>query len=354
MPSEPASTNIGPYRLEGCVGEGAMAQVYDALDTRKSRRVAIKLMRASQSGRSEAVARFVREGRAMSRMSHPRIVEVYEHGLTDEGDAYIVMERLYGATLAALVREEGRLETRRALSLGIHIAEALAFVHDRGMIHRDLKPENVMVVKVDSPEEEAKLLDFGLARMSDADIGEDSILYTMAGQLIGSAAFMSPGQASGALAEPHDDVYALGTVLYEMLSGRLPYEVRSYQEALEVRRHADPIPLATRVAGLSLPSGLSALVMRMLARDPNQRPANGSAALHLLLDARARLEDAECDASTVVMANSHASSLEVAPLPAAPGAGWSRLKPLWLVAVTVLVAGAILIGVLTHGRYRLN
>jgi serine/threonine-protein kinase len=273
---------VGPYRTTVTVGRGGMANVLEAVDTRTGETVALKVLHANTAAHSEAVARFAREGRALQNFNHANIVKVFEHGVTDDGDAYIAMELLRGMTLAELVRREGRLPPARAVALVKDVAKALATVHARGLIHRDIKPENIFVTELDTPREHAKLIDFGVARVTEAELGEHSIAYTRVGVAIGSVAFMAPEQRNPDEVEPATDVFALGVTLYEAVTGKLPYDGDTIAAQVTARAKGAIIPLAKRVPNATWPAGLEPLLRRMLAPDRAARPNGGLAALREL------------------------------------------------------------------------
>lgn len=273
---------VGPYRTTMTVGRGGMANVLEAVDTRTGETVALKVLHANTAAHSEAVARFAREGRALQNFNHANIVKVFEHGVTDDGDAYIAMELLRGMTLAELVRREGRLPPSRAVALVKDVAKALATVHARGLIHRDIKPENIFVTELDTPREHAKLIDFGVARVTEAELGEHSIAYTRVGVAIGSVAFMAPEQRNPDEVEPATDVFALGVTLYEAVTGKLPYDGDTIAAQVSARAKGAIIPLTKRVPNVAWPAGLEPLLRRMLAPDRAARPNGGLAALREL------------------------------------------------------------------------
>src|ERR1017187_8142294 len=211
---------LGPYEVLAPLGAGGMGEVYRARDTRLGRTVAIKLVRSEFSGRSDFRRRFECEAKAISALNHPHICALYDIG-EHEGSAYLVMEYVEGKTLTAVMKS--LLPLNQALRYSIEIAGALAAAHAQGIVHRDLKPSNIMVTSAG-----VKVLDFGLAKQSGAATAEASAATlsaaeTQAGQVVGTAAYMSPEQAKGAPVDPRSDVFALGVVLYEMLCGRRPF-----------------------------------------------------------------------------------------------------------------------------------
>ncbi len=255
---------IGPYRLVARLGTGGMGEVYQALDERLEREVAIKVIRPENAEDPRARRRFRREARAVAALCHPALIQIHDLLESDRGDV-LVMELVRGATLATLL-EWGPLPVPRALRLAFEIAEGLAAAHRRGIVHRDLKPANVMV----TDEGRAKILDFGLARRYQA--GESAL--SASGALVGSVLAMSPEQAQGGEVGPPSDLFALGLLLYQMLCGCHPFEGSSPLEQLSrLCSHRQP-PLAARVPGLT--AELSRLVDRLLEKEPARRPAGAA------------------------------------------------------------------------------
>jgi serine/threonine-protein kinase len=250
---------IGPYRIEGRLGAGGMGEVYRAWDERLERWVALKTVRAEAAGSAGARERFRREARSAAALSHAAIVQIYDILEWEDGDA-IVMELVDGESLARRLAR-GRLGVREAVRLGREIAEGLAAAHAKGLIHRDLKPENVMV----TPAGHAKILDFGLARRLDGEgrLTRDSVV-------VGTFRSMSPEQARGLPLDPRSDLFSLGLLLYEMLTGASPFERPSTLETLTGICTLRQPPL--RDFDPDVPELLSALVDHLLEKDRDRRP----------------------------------------------------------------------------------
>ena len=261
-----------------------MADVYEAEDTRTGEVVALKVLGEHVNATSEAVARFVREGRALQNLRHANIVRVIDQGVSDDGTAWLALERLQGVSLDALIRDEGQLRPTRALRFVHDIAKALSSVHARGMIHRDIKPENIFIVFPDTPHEHAKLIDFGIARMTSAELGENSIVYTRMNTMIGTAAFAAPEQMLAATdVSPASDVFCLGVTAYEMLTGALPFAGDNLKDQLKAKLAGRVLPIAPRMRSPSeLDSGFAAILASCLAVDPESRPTDGLALLRQL------------------------------------------------------------------------
>ena len=236
MPIAPG-TKIGSYEIQAPLGEGGMGAVYQAHDPTLQRTVAIKVL-AKQD--EDASSRLLQEARSASALNHPHICTVYEVG-EHEGQAFIVMEHVEGKPLSALIPADG-LPPESVIRYGTQIADALAHAHERGIVHRDLKSANVVI----TPEGRAKVLDFGLAaRMPQADAEavtktQDAIPH--AGMLVGTLAYMAPEVLRGEAATARSDIWALGVLLYEMVSGRLPFEGTAVTEVIAATLKDTPAP----------------------------------------------------------------------------------------------------------------
>src|SRR3954471_23912111 len=250
---------IGPYSLGERLGAGGMGEVYQAYDERLDRWVAVKLIRPEATENETARERFRREARAVARLSHPSIVQIHDIVETAESDA-IVMELVEGESLARRITR-GPLPVGEAVRIGREIAEGLAAAHAKGLIHRDLKPENVMI----TPEGRAKILDFGLAKRLE---GEASL--TADHRVLGTFRAMSPEQAKGLPLDARSDLFSFGLLLYEMLSGRSPFEGSSTLETLTRICTHRQTPL--REVSSAIPEGLSRLVDQLLEKEPARRP----------------------------------------------------------------------------------
>ncbi|MDA8202706.1 MAG: protein kinase, partial [Chloroflexi bacterium] len=256
----------GRYRLVEVLGQGGVATVYRATDSQLGRDVAVKVLRPEYGHDPDFVARFRQEAQAAASLSHPNIVGVYDFGIDADGP-YIVMEYIDGEDVATLVRRNGPLPPRQAARLSAEVAHALAAAHARGIVHRDVKPGNVLV----AADGRVKVTDFGIARAwADARL-------TLPGVTLGSVHYMSPEQALGEQATEVSDVYSLGVVLYELLTGRRPWEGDT-AAAVAMARIGTPPP---RVADIrpGVPATLDAIDRRALEPDPAARfPSAGALA----------------------------------------------------------------------------
>src|SRR3954451_18339719 len=219
------------YELQEVVGTGGMSTVYRALDTLLERHVALKILHPHYGDDAEYVERFRREARSVAQLSHPNIVTVIDRGESD-GQQYIVFEYVDGESLKQLVDRSGPLPARRAIELTLQVAEALAFAHNAGLVHRDVKPQNVLVTE----DGEAKVTDFGIARSLDVEHG-----VTQTGTVLGTSNYLSPEQARGQTVRPATDVYSLGVVLFELLTGEVPFPGENFV-AVAMKHINEPPP----------------------------------------------------------------------------------------------------------------
>jgi len=300
-PSEPGAgatrprleggARLGPYEVRRLLGEGGMGEVYRAHDARLGRDVAIKMLPWSVQEDSERRERFHREARALAALNHPNVLAIYDTGEI-EGAPYLVCELLEGETLRERLRE-GPFATSRALHVAAEIARGLAAAHERGIVHRDLKPENVFL----GPDERVKILDFGLAKLTGRDFADNRLgeerAATTPGMLMGTLAYMSPEQLQGGEIDDRTDLFALGAILYEMLTGRPAFRRRSAVETMTAILRDDP----QAESGSGLTSAVE-LVGRCLAKRPDERVQSARelaveldlAAANAIPSARARVE----------------------------------------------------------------
>jgi hypothetical protein len=262
-----AGTRLGPYEILSSLGAGGMGEVYRARDPRLGRDVAVKVISGDVSASPERLRRFEQEARAVAALEHPGILAVHDVG-THEGRAYVVFELLEGETLRERL-SRGTIPVRKAIEIGVQVAEALAAAHAHGVVHRDLKPENLFLVR----EGHVKLLDFGLARLTQAldDGSGEQVTRTETdrGAWMGTPGYVSPEQLRGQTADARADIFALGAVLYEMLSGRRAFEGDTRADTLSAILDRDPPPMT--VAGGPAPPPLDKLLRRCLEKDPADR-----------------------------------------------------------------------------------
>jgi len=259
----------GRYRVIELIGEGGMGKVYLAEHVEIGKRVALKVLHPSYSRMPDLVERFRREARAASKIGHPNIVDVTDSGTTADGSVYFVMEFLEGVELGSVIEREGAIETARSLKIATQICRALAAAHAQGIVHRDLKPENVFLITRDGAADVVKVLDFGIAKTTEAEAARERRL-TSPGMAMGTPEYMSPEQAAGRPADARCDVYALGAIMYEMVTGIPPYSGDNFMEILTKKATQDPPPPTT--VRPELAPQVSELVMAAMARNPDSRP----------------------------------------------------------------------------------
>ena len=316
-----AGTRLGPYEILAPLGAGGMGEVYRARDTRLGRDVAVKVLPEIVSDDPRALARFEQEAKAVAALSHPNILALFDVG-KESSVSFVVTELLEGETLRAFLAR-GPVPLRKALDIGLQVAEGLAAAHDKGIVHRDVKPENVFLTK----DGHAKLLDFGLARSRPVSTAGDETQsptvdkLTSEGAVVGTVAYMSPEQGRGQTVDLHSDQFSLGVVLYEMLTGKRPFEGASAAETLAAIIREEPEPLTK--LDPKLPAPLVWIVQRCLSKDPDERYTSTKDLAKELQNLRTHLSEA-------------VSAANVAP---GEGPRLRRRIPYWtLAAVAVLAA----------------
>ena len=247
------------YELEELVGTGGMSSVYRAHDRLLDRKVALKVLHEQYTGDDEHVERFRREARAVATLSHPNIVTVIDRGEHD-GRQFIVFEYVDGENLKRADPARARCRWRRRVELAIQIAHGLAFAHQQGLVHRDVKPQNVLL----DGDGQAKVTDFGIARSLDVQHG-----MTQTGTVLGTSDYIAPEQAQGQRVDEHTDVYSLGVVLYELLTGEVPFPGENFVAV--AMRHINEPPPAMRDRRPDVSPRLEAAVQRAMAKDPRDR-----------------------------------------------------------------------------------
>ncbi len=258
-------TIAGRYQIEEVLGQGGMATVYAARHRLVDRPCAVKVM-SPQYTRNEVIReRFRREAKAAQKLAHPNIIEIFDQGETPDGYVYLVMELLRGETLADVL-EHGKVPLERGLPIMIQIARALARAHDLEVIHRDLKPENIFLARLESGADQVKLLDFGIARSM-----QDSRL-TGAGEVFGTPQYMAPERITSIEAGPAADLYSLGVIIYEMVTGTFPFDATDITTYFI--KHLKEAPVSPKKHDPSIPSDLERLVMECLAKDAKDRPVD--------------------------------------------------------------------------------
>jgi serine/threonine-protein kinase len=321
---------VGEYRVEQVIGRGGMGVVYSGLQPVIEKRVAIKVLNSELSSDPALVRRFLDEARAVNRIRHPNIIDIFSFGQLADSRQYFVMEYLEGHTLADRLQNQDLPVAELPPLLG-QICDALDAAHGEHIVHRDLKPENIWIVAPRRGRPFAKLLDFGIAKLLAT--GEQTT--TQAGVLMGTPQYMSPEQCHGRAVDHRTDIYAMGVILYQLYTGQLPFRGEGFAEILTKQLTQIPERPSTHVA---LPPALDELVMRCLAKDPAERPQSarelGEALAHIVVPRTPTAVPAtEVLKTTTTLRGSAQSAESVAP-PVAPARRW----PL---AVVVLVVGAL-------------
>ncbi len=311
----------GRYRIERTLGHGGMAVVYLAHDEELHRRVAVKVLAEHLAGDDNFRARFLQESKLAGRLSHPNVVHVYDAGET-EGSPYIVMEYVPGETIA----QRGKLSYLEAVPLALQACAGLQHAHDAGLVHRDVKPANLLVREDDV----LKVADFGIARAAELT------RLTQHGTVLGTAAYLSPEQAAGEEVTTATDIYSLGAVVYELLTGRAPYEFESLAELAAQQKGGVITPL--RDLEPSVPEPVEAAVMHALAREPRFRPASAVDFAHEL--AAAPQSPAEPLLATAITEPLHSRTYRSVP----GSSAW-----LWIVGAAAVATVAVIVGLFSLG-----
>jgi serine/threonine-protein kinase len=276
------------YLIEEHLGAGGMGAVYRARHLSMERPVAIKVLHQRLVEDEAARVRFHIEARAAVMLQHTNAVSVTDFGQTSEGCVYIVMELLEGRTLREILNREAPLETARAISLMLQASDAVAAAHEAGIIHRDLKPANILVTQSADQPAIVKVFDFGIAKLAaDKLDDDDSTTLVQQSSVIGTPRYMAPEQSNGSALTPAADVYSLGVILYEMLTGMAPFTGTTRAEIAQ--KHANDLPYSPREIVAAIPEGIERVVLHALEKQPTERPANAREFRDELLETAERL-----------------------------------------------------------------
>jgi serine/threonine protein kinase len=263
---------LGNYQLERLLGEGSMGRVFQARHVRLGRQVALKVLRPEHARDVSFVQRFFQEARTVNQINHEHIVEVFDFvDESPDGHVYCVMELLRGQSLTALLKEEG-LTLERVQRMAVQVCAALGAAHQVGVVHRDIKPDNLFISHRSGQPDFVKVLDFGVAKLITTQTGV-SLTGTLDGTIIGTPAYMAPEQAAGLPVDARADIYAVGNILYEMISGHPPFQASAFgQLVVQIITQPPPALPSHLPSGERVPAELAELVMRCLAKEPEQRP----------------------------------------------------------------------------------
>jgi serine/threonine-protein kinase len=342
---------VGEYQVEQKIGEGAFGAVYAAVHPVIGKRAALKTLHRAHSSNPTIVQRFIAEAKAVNQIRHRNIIDIFSFGTLPDGRLYYLMELLDGLTLDQYFRSKERLTFAEALPILRGVALALDAAHAKGIAHRDLKPENIFLVKGDGAELTPKLLDFGVAKLSAA---EEGAVKTRTGAPIGTPYYMSPEQTRGVNVDYKSDIYALGVLTFQLLTGQVPFNGTSMMDVM-IAHTTTPAPRMSEVVPTLSPA-LDAPVLRMMAKDPVERPASANAAMNELFAAsRAAPSPAgphitvtarESQVPSTPFGNTYDATLQTgAPAVSDPGPGEPKKRPdqktYWTSAALVASVSAV-------------
>ncbi len=342
----------GRYKVEEILGEGGMGVVYRGRHKVIDKAVAIKILRADMARDAEITERFLREARAASAIGNPHIIDISDFGTLPDGSTYFVMEYLDGVPLASLVEDKQPVPIKRLLHVAHQIADGLAAAHQREIVHRDLKPDNIFLIQRGSEKDFVKILDFGIAKVASG-----TAKLTRHGSVFGTPHYMSPEQAAGAPLDHRTDIYSLGVIMYEMASGKLPFDADNFMGILTQHMYQAPVPIRALVPPQDIPPGLEAIVLKCLSKKPEQRYQSMG---ELTDDLEKMVNGQQPDAVGEMMSRSGGFNVPAdffksampVPVPATPPGMDTRPRwPLIAGVVSVIVAIGIVIGIFAYSQY---
>jgi len=326
-----APTTIGNFQLLRTLGEGGMGVVYEAQHMTMHRRAAIKVLRSELASDPQAIRRFFNEARATNEVRHPGIVQIYDCGTHQDGSPWLIMELLEGETLSRRIGRVGAMPATDVIGLGAQAASVLEAAHRAGIIHRDLKPDNLFIVNNQETEsgERVKVLDFGIAKLTSS--GGAKSMHTQTGMLMGTPLYMSPEQCRGTgQVDARSDIYSFGLILYQMISGELPFVSEGMGELFDMQMNRPPPPLPKKVPGVN--AALAATIEKMLRKNPAERVQTMGEVQRALL--------AAASAPASAPPRPRVATPLAAVLPAPERSAPSASRPLPASANTTLSAGA--------------
>ncbi|HLU66489.1 MAG TPA: serine/threonine-protein kinase, partial [Kofleriaceae bacterium] len=262
---------LGRYTIVRPLGVGSMAEVFAARDGKRQRDVALKLIRRNLARDPETISRLDREARVQQMIRHPNVARLYGGGITDRNEPYLVVELLEGRSLRDVIKMEGRVEPARAAGYAWQALQGLTAIHAAGVMHRDLKPANLMLQPSGDAIERVVLIDFGFAAL------EGGGRLTAQGHVVGSLAYLPPERLMGEQGDERSDLYALGIVLYELVTGRRPFIAADDLELINLHLDAQPVPPSRVAPEAGVPPALEAIILRALSKSPADRPPSAAA-----------------------------------------------------------------------------
>lgn len=271
----PSDANVGRkigerYQLLGVLGEGGMSTVYKATDSVLDKMMALKLLRKEFATNEQSIKRFEQEAMAVRSLSHPHLATVYDYGRTDDGAPYLVMDYIEGDSLADLLKKEIFLDIPRALAICLQISTAVGYAHEHGVIHRDLKPENIILTNAGPDFDFVKLIDFGIAKVQ-SESGLTTQRVTQTGEIFGSPLYMSPEQCLGYPLDVRSDIYSLGCVMYELVTGKPPLAGENPVQTIFKHLNEEPAPFSSDFKQLNIPRSFENLILKCLQKKPEDR-----------------------------------------------------------------------------------
>lgn len=261
----------GNYEILEVLGQGGMGVVYRGKHSLMERVVAIKMLLSQLISDTNSVKRFQQESKAAARLKHPHIIDVYDFGISPAGQPYIVMEFLEGTPLSDLIKKEGQIGVERSIKIICQACDALDHAHKQGVVHRDLKPSNIVLTQYDEEKDYVKVVDFGVAKLIEVGNNGEGQRLTQAGEVCGSPVYMSPEQCMGQDLDARSDIYSMGIVLYETLTGKLPILGKTMVDTMSKHISEPPVPFNEARPDLYIPERLEWVMLKAMAKDPAQR-----------------------------------------------------------------------------------
>ena len=259
------------YEIQSVIGQGGMGIVYRARHTLMERTVAIKMLQSQLISDSLSVKRFQHEAKAASKIDHPHVIKINDFGISPTGQPFIVMDYLEGISLADVIKKDGQLSVERTIRIITQACDALNHAHNQGVVHRDLKPTNIVLVTYDDEVDFVKVVDFGVAKLMNS--GPEGQKLTQAGEVCGSPVYMSPEQCLGMELDPRSDIYSMGILIYETLTGKLPLIGKTMVDTMSKHINEMPMRFSEARPDLYIPERLEAIIFKALSKDPEHRPS---------------------------------------------------------------------------------